>query len=89
MLEDHIVVGDGWCNEVIAGFDRHPEADAIICGAERVAALPRSGQLPAHLGAVPHSARHEVPLHGSPGTGIIAFPATALSRTAPEPGYLE
>ena len=89
VLEDHIVVGDGWCNEVIGGFDRHPEADAIVGGVtngsprclDRASFLLTWGPFLAPL--------DEVPLHRCPAPGIIAFRATALSRTAPEPGYLE
>ena len=91
VLEDHIVVGAGWCNEVIAGFDGHPEADAIIGGVtngspqclDRASFLLTWGPFLAPI--------DEVPLHRCPAPGIIVFRASALARTAPEsePGYLE
>ncbi len=89
VLEDHIVVGDNWCNEVIASFDRHPEADAVIGGATNgaPACLDRAGFL---LTWAPFLAPLDhVPLHRCPPPGIIAFRAAVLPRVAPEPGFLE
>ncbi len=89
IIEDHIVVGDEWCNEVIAAFDAYPEADAIIGGCtngspgclDRASFLLTFGPFLAPL--------HHVPQHRCPPPGIIAFRATVLPRTAPAPGYLE
>jgi hypothetical protein len=89
VLEDHVVVGDGWCNEVIAWFDRHPHADAIIGGVTNGAprCLDRASFL---LTFAPFLAPLDrVPLHRCPVPGIIAFRAAVLPRTPPEPGYLE
>jgi hypothetical protein len=89
VLEDHVVVGDEWCNEVIAGFDRNPHADAIIGGVTNGAlrCLDRASFL---LTFAPFLAPLDhVPLHRCPVPGIIAFRAAVLPRTPPEPGYLE
>jgi hypothetical protein len=89
VLEDHIVVGDEWCREVIAGFDHNPHADAIIGGVTNGApeCLDRASFLLTFgpfLAPLDHA-----PLHRCPVPGIIAFRAAALPDTAPEPGYLE
>jgi len=89
IIEDHIVVGDDWCSEVIAGFDAHPEADAIISGCtngaprclDRASFLLTFGPFLAPL--------DHVPQHRCPPPGIIAYRALVLPRTAPAPGYLE
>jgi hypothetical protein len=89
VLEDHVVVGDHWCDEVIASFDRHPEADAVIGGVTNgsPACLDRAGFL---LTWAPFLAPLDhVPLHRCPPPGIITFRAAVLPPTTPEPGYLE
>jgi hypothetical protein len=89
VLEDHIVVGDEWCHEVIAGFDRNAHADAIIGGVTNGAlrCLDRASFL---LTFAPFLAPLDhAPLHRCPVPGIIAFRAAVLPRTPPEPGYLE
>jgi hypothetical protein len=89
VLEDHIVVGDNWCKRVIASFERHPEADAVIGGVTNGApgCLNRAGFLITwgpFLAPLDH-----VPLHRCPPPGIIAFRAAVLPQTEPEPGFLE
>jgi hypothetical protein len=89
VLEDHIAVGDEWCTEVIAGFDRNPRADAIIGGVTNGAlrCFDRASFL---LTFAPFLAPLDhVPLHRCPVPGIIAFRAAVLPRTPPAPGYLE
>ena len=89
ILEDHIVVGDEWCHEVVAGFDRNPHADAIIGGVTNgaPACLDRASFL---LTFAPFLAPlDQAPLHRCPVPGIIAFRAAVLPRTPPESGYLE
>jgi hypothetical protein len=89
VLEDHIVVGDDWCTNLIAGFERHPEADAVIGGITNGApgCLDRAGFLITwgpFLAPLDH-----VPLHRCPPPGIIAFRAAVLPDRAPAPGFLE
>jgi hypothetical protein len=89
VLEDHIVVGDNWCNAVIAAFDRHPDAHAVIGGVTNGAhrCLDRAGFL---LTWAPFLAPLDhVPLHRCPPPGIITFRASVLPRVTPEPGFLE
>jgi len=89
IIEDHIVISDEWCNDVVAAFEARPEADAIIVGItngsprclDRASFLLTFGPFLAPL--------DHVPQHRCPPPGIIAFRATVLPRTAPAPGYLE
>ena len=89
VLEDHIAVGDEWCTEVIAGFDRNPRADAIIGGITNGA--PRCFDRASFLltFALFLAPLDHVPRHRCPVPGIIAFRAAVLPRTPPAPGYLE